>query len=119
MDEYLVKFHLLRLEAEARMSGGAVPEAFVPILRVQDASLPRAYKTPVLACVRGCSGVAAAGSQISCLVGPTGARVRQDALPAKGNEETSQSSSDAEDYEAWVAYCKKKKKLPEEEKRGG
>ena len=56
--------------------------------------------------------VASAAGQMRRPVGPTGASARQDVVLAKGTEEIDQFTSDAEDYEARVAYRKAETKLP-------
>ena len=53
MGEYLAKFDLLRRKAEARMAGGAFPQASVSIWHMQNASLPPDEKSLVLATVQG------------------------------------------------------------------
>ena len=77
-----------------------MPEAFTPILCLQNASLPRPKKSLVLASPWGRLGVAAAGSQMRRLLGPMDNGVRQDVLMAKGDEGKSQALSDVDDIEA-------------------
>ena len=79
---------------------GPLPEAFTSILCLQNASLPRPEKSLVLASSWRRLGVAAAGSQMRRLLGPTDNGVRQDVLMAKGDESKSQTLSDIDDIEA-------------------
>ena len=60
-DDFLAKFDLPRRSAESRVQmGGSLPVAFVSVLGPENASLPRAYKSPVLASAQASLGIAGA-----------------------------------------------------------
>ena len=65
MDEYLVKFDLLRRKADTRVQpGGSSPAAFASVISLRNTSLPWADKSLVLAGVRGILGMVGVSQQI-------------------------------------------------------
>ena len=72
-DEHRVRFDLWRSKAESGMQfGGAFPELFASVLRIQNARLPRSEKTLALSSAR----------QTRRLFGQCGFVVRRDVLAA-------------------------------------
>ena len=75
--DYLVKFDLPRRTAESpAQMGGAFPESFVPVLRLQDAFLRQAEDSAALASAQGTSGIAQVAGQKRRLFGPIGSSRR-------------------------------------------
>ena len=118
-DKHRAKFDLLRSKAEPRMRmGRPSPEAFVSILRMQNAPLHRTDKSLAPVSARGNLGIAVA-SQMRRIIGPKGASARQDALMATGNAGKPQSLPGVGDFEGWAVYRKARRSFPKEEKWGG
>ena len=77
VDEYPVRFDLLRRTAESRMQMGvSSPETFVPTSRTQSASLPRADKSLLLASAQEHLGMAARAKQMRRFFDPSVKAVR-------------------------------------------
>ena len=113
---YLGRFDPLRREAGSRTQmAGSSPEAFVSILRMQNAPLPRPDKSLASASAQGDSGVTPAARRTRGQFGPIGGAVRQDALAAT---EWSVNSSD-DGFAAWVAHRKAKNNLPDKDWASG
>ena len=81
IDRFLVRFDLLRREAESKEEmGGASPGASSSVISVQNASLCRPDKSPVLASAEGNLGMAGVVRQMRRLSGPMRGAAPQDAL---------------------------------------
>ena len=117
--DYLVKFDLLRRKAESRMQmGGAFPGDHVSVLRLQNAPLFRAEKSPVASSAQGGLGIAERARQTRRLYGPMDNSGRRDVLWVTEDGERSKYPWDDEDFGVWAAYRQDKKNLVKEEKRG-
>ena len=77
--------------------GGSSPETFVSILRLQNASLPRAEKSLALASAQG----GRCGSKANgVIIWPTGNAARQDVLATMDMEEAATAQPGNDDFEA-------------------
>ena len=73
MAEYLVKFDLLRWQAEEHtLPGGTISQTFVAALLLQQAIPCRREGSLVFASMRGHSRIRKIAQQIGCAFGPTG-----------------------------------------------
>ena len=78
IDRFLVRFDLLRREAESKEEmGGASPGASSSVISVQNASLCRPDKSLASVSLRGNLGISAAARQMRRLHGPRGGAVQQ------------------------------------------
>ena len=102
-----MEFDVLREQTEARMvMGSGFPDEFVPIVYVQNASLSQNEKYLALANIQNTLASPAVANQMRRFFGPRGNAARQDVLFAADLE----TVSEKEDYAAWGAFRKAKKK---------
>ena len=82
-ERYLLELEVLRRRAEARDAiGGPFPDAYVPILRMQNAALSRNEKLLLLASVHWSLDFPIAATQMRRLFKTSGSPARQDDLAA-------------------------------------
>ena len=106
MDTYIMEFEMLREKAESRMvMGPGFPDAFVSVLCMQNAALTQNEKTLVLASLGNALAFPQVSAQMRRLSGPRGYASRQDVLVARDTD----TVSEKEDSEAWVAYREAKR----------
>ena len=86
---------------------GAFPEVCASVLRMKNASHSRSKKPTGLARVQGYVGISAVARQMRGLIGLCGGVTRQDVSAAA---DADANSNGDDDFAAWVAYRKAKKK---------
>ena len=106
MDTYIMEFEMLRGKAESRLLlGSGFLNAFVSVLRMQNAALSKNEKTMALASLGDTLGFPQASAQIRRLSGLCEYASRQDVMV----EQDMDTATEEEDFEVWIAYRKAKR----------
>ena len=87
------------------LMGSGFPGAFVSVLCIKNAALPKNEKTMALASLGNTLAFPQVSAQMRRLFGPCGYASRQDVMVARELD----TVSDEEDSEAWLAYRKAKR----------